>query len=562
MKYQFWKSKFTSVSSRLTLLAVLATVGLLAVGGIGWLGIVSVSDALRDTAENHMPAIRVVESMRATVTRLRLLSVESTSWGMEFDANDKYAAQAKLKQKYLAQLASEQEIYERFPKSEAESVAWQDLKTALIEWGAIETKINAGIESMAKLESDSEMAAMQASLKIIINKGQLKPQERVEKALDALVKLRIDSSLQAQGAASAQSGEAKNAMIIAVLLVGGLVIVLNWLIVRAIVIPLRKMRETIVYIGHNKDLTHRLSSQSQDETGQTIRALDELLTELQSAFRQVLESAAIIAETASNATQAADRVAKSSSAQSEAAAEMAASVEEMTVSIANVTDSAHDALQRAKVVGTDATESTTIINQGAKGMMTISQAVGEAGETIDSLGQQTKQINTIMAVIKEVADQTNLLALNAAIEAARAGEQGRGFAVVADEVRKLAERTGRSTQEINAMVSGMQLSAGIAVDRMKAVVTQVNDGATLSGLATSRMEGISESAQRVVGAVNEISDSLSEQNTTAHDIARRIEQIANMTEENSNAAAETSSVARTLDGLAADLRTISGQFKV
>ena len=315
-------------------------------------------------------------------------------------------------------------------------------------------------------------------------------------------------------------------------------------------------------MAQTKDFTVRADNKSSDEIGQTIRAFNDLLEEIQGSIRNVLENAAHIGSAAKNASVASSRVADSSTAQSEAAAEMAAAVEEMTVSINYVTDNSHEALARAKTAGDDASTSAAIIEQGSEGMTAISSSVREAGETIDALGQQSNEINGIMAVIKDVADQTNLLALNAAIEAARAGESGRGFAVVADEVRKLAERTAKSTQEINATVTSMQGSTRKAVERMKSVVSQVDEGKELSNQASSRMRGITGSAKSVESAVQDITESLSEQNIAAHEIAKQIEQVARMTDENSAAAAETADIAHKLDELAAGLRAAVEQFKV
>jgi methyl-accepting chemotaxis protein len=195
-------------------------------------------------------------------------------------------------------------------------------------------------------------------------------------------------------------------------------------------------------------------------------------------------------------------------------------------------------------------------------MTTIAQSVGEASKVIEVLGENSKEISNVVQVIREVADQTNLLALNAAIEAARAGEQGRGFAVVADEVRKLAERTAQSTGDISTMIGKIQVSANEAVEQMQKVVEQVESGQQLAQEAGKRILSIRDETGKVSDAMTEISNALKEQGEASNDIAKHVESIAQITDENNAAAEETSSNAQRLDELAKNVQDTIGQFKV
>ncbi|MFV9650388.1 methyl-accepting chemotaxis protein [Pseudomonas citrulli] len=241
---------------------------------------------------------------------------------------------------------------------------------------------------------------------------------------------------------------------------------------------------------------------------------------------------------------------------------IAAAVEQMSVSIGHVTVSTRDALVRAHEAGETASQGNEIITRNNCEMDLIAATVDDAGSTINDLGQQSDKISMVMQVIKDVAEQTNLLALNAAIEAARAGEQGRGFAVVADEVRQLAARTSRSSEEITLMVTTMQGSAREAMTSMHSVNGRVNAGKELSIQAATRMGTIRASAHQVSEAINLIASAIEQQSVATRDIAQRVEMVAQMSEENSVAAGLTSDISSQLNVLARSLQTTAGQFRV
>ena len=192
----------------------------------------------------------------------------------------------------------------------------------------------------------------------------------------------------------------------------------------------------------------------------------------------------------------------------------------------------------------------------------IALSVSSSAELINRLETQSREIASVVNVIKEVADQTNLLALNAAIEAARAGEQGRGFAVVADEVRKLAERTGNSTREITDTIDAMREGAQAASTAMMNAVEQVTASVSRASGACDMIRKIGEGSREAVGMVSEITDAIHEQSASSTSVAQSVERIAQMAEQSAAAAQGSADTAQQLNTLAQEMRMITDQYKL
>ncbi|MBT1072652.1 methyl-accepting chemotaxis protein [Pelotalea chapellei] len=336
----------------------------------------------------------------------------------------------------------------------------------------------------------------------------------------------------------------------------------SFFIIRSITKPLNQMRTTITDVEQTGDFTSRVTVTSTDEVGVTAQAFDDLMIALQQTFKEVLESVAKVLESSQSIWSTSSQVSVSVSNQSISTSAMAAAVEEMTVSISHVSDRAREALEISRQSGKLSTEGGTIITQAAAEMTRIADSVRHASHTIEEVSQHSNQIGEIVNTIEDIADQTNLLALNAAIEAARAGEQGRGFAVVADEVRALAERTTKATKEISGMIGAMQQSAHSAVDAMVSTVDRVNQGVSLANQAGVAIGQIKEGESQVDTVVNYISQALSEQSSVSNEFASQVEKVANITNENSAAATELADEANKLQELANIMQAAVGRFKI
>jgi methyl-accepting chemotaxis protein len=285
------------------------------------------------------------------------------------------------------------------------------------------------------------------------------------------------------------------------------------------------------------------------------------MDKLQSIICDVKSGAEQMSGTTDELAVVSERVASNSQQASQEAYSMAAQVEIMTYTLDSLASQAEEVQRVSAESGEHSKRGSDIIHAAADEMVNISTTVNESSRLIQDLGQQSTQISRIVNVIKEIADQTNLLALNAAIEAARAGEQGRGFAVVADEVRKLAERTSNSTMEITAMIDKIQTGTRLAIQSMDAGVTKVSAGAALAQQAEDAITQIKNGVEHVVNSVNEISASLKEQARSNSENAHKVESIAGLSEANSNAFHETAVTIKHIDELARNLSTLVGRFK-
>lgn len=371
---------------------------------------------------------------------------------------------------------------------------------------------------------------------------------------------RLAEATKEQALNSAAQGRSVSlgAMLAGVLVVG----MLGNLLLRAIKTSLSEIQSMIARVENDLDFTVRVKNSKDDEIGQMTMALNRLFDKLQGNLKAIASGAVAVADAADQMTTISGQVATASNQQSEAASTMAATVQQMTVSINHVADRAQEASSISSESGRLATSGEEVIGRTAGDIQDIALTVNEAAERIHGLERHSQQIANVVAVIKEVADQTNLLALNAAIEAARAGEQGRGFAVVADEVRKLAERTSSSTKEIAGTIDAMRTAAGDAVTGMQGVVAKVSVGVGHAQEANDSIKQIRGGSQEAVVRVEEIAVAIRQQGAATDNIAKQIERIAAMSEENHTAAANGAQAAESLEGLSTEMRRIVSAYRL
>jgi methyl-accepting chemotaxis protein len=381
--------------------------------------------------------------------------------------------------------------------------------------------------------------------------------QKLNASLDAINK-RIDvETSKTESSAVARISTAYGVVGIT-LLVG---VVLALAIARGISKSLQKIKTTITEVHRTGDFSIKVNYQSSDEIGEAARAFDALMMELQQAIGEVRISTEAVGDAVIAMATAGDKVKSGSAGQATAAASVAAAIEQTSVSISETASNAKaaDDLARRAHAGVD--NALSAMRKTVSNVDDIASLIRNTSQSIGQLDESSSKIGGIVQVIKEIADQTNLLALNAAIEAARAGEQGRGFAVVADEVRKLAEKTTQATNEIAGLIGSIQTQINGAVEQMGEANTLTGQGLTLVERSESALNAVVNDSSNLVENVRAIANAMSEQNNAVQQVSSSVERIAQITEENNVAAQSAAETATLLDDLSSQLRTAVARFK-
>jgi methyl-accepting chemotaxis protein len=336
------------------------------------------------------------------------------------------------------------------------------------------------------------------------------------------------------------------------------------LLVRAFVSrPIGQLVERVKDIATGDgDLTKRIGLDREDEIGILARYTDQFISKVHDIMCSVAGSAAEVATAATEVAASSDNIAKNMEQQSAQIAQAAAAVEEMSSSANTVSQRSGDAVTRAKSAGESATRGANSMEQTVGDMTAINDAVASSANIVTGLGKRGEQIGEVIAVINDIADQTNLLALNAAIEAARAGEHGRGFAVVADEVRKLAERTTASTQQIVDSINAIRTETGRAVQEINGGAEQVKAGVTRAKVAGQEIQTIVRSSQEVTDLIDQIAACTREQSTACQSAAAGIDDVRRAAQEAAAAANQSATASSELSSKSEQLDSLVRKFKL
>ncbi|SUD37989.1 chemotaxis transducer [Ectopseudomonas mendocina] len=524
---------------------VLSVTAAAALGAVGFWGQTQLSDALAqnelsvEALRNHLEGDMMHDALRADV--LAAFSVEP---------GDQAAAE-----QVRTDLREHAEWFKRTLAANAQLPLPADIQQAIAQ---SQPALNAYISEAEQITAAALRDAQAAKAGMPAFSQRFSELEARNEALSSLIEGQVSAARQSGQTAVHQ---ASIFLVTGIVLVSLLLGLITWSLMRRVLGPLQQSIDTARAIA-NGNLRGRIDVSRQDEAGQLLQALAEMQANLGRMISTITQHSDQLQHTARTVNGTAQGILQDSTQQAESATSMAAVMEQMIRNIAQVSSHAHDAKGISAHSGQLADSGGQVILGVVEGMNRIAEAVSSSSETITELGRSSEEIHSIIQVIKSIAEQTNLLALNAAIEAARAGEAGRGFAVVADEVRNLAARTAQSTQEITDMIGRIRSNTNLAVDSMQAGVTRVNDGVSLAHQAGDSINEIRDGAQRAAQVVGEISHTIGEQSEASNEVAQRVEQIAQMAQQNAQAVNELARSAEELERVAQGMRNAVMQFQV
>lgn len=354
-------------------------------------------------------------------------------------------------------------------------------------------------------------------------------------------------------------------------LIGGIMALMTIILLFATAVPIvNGIKGSIVQVVNSLkdiaqedgDLTVRIVSNNQDEIGDLVHWFNQFMEKLQGVVKDIVNASLPLSELAQNLNQLTDDTNKTIDVQQRSAGQAKTAVDEMTHSVSAVAESAAEAASAAGDASSAADDGQAVVNHTVHSIQELAANVEDTAEVIRKLEDDSNQVGVVLDVIKGIAEQTNLLALNAAIEAARAGEQGRGFAVVADEVRTLASRTQQSTEQIQKTIEQLQNAARSAVSVMAKGTEQATTSVETANKAGASLTVITETISRITSMNDQIARSTGDQQTVARTISNNVDEIHSRTEETAASSKKLASVSAELAQLAQHLEGITKQFKV
>jgi methyl-accepting chemotaxis protein len=539
--------KNLDVAGRITIMVVVSAIALLVVGLVGLSVGNSEKISIQEIHDNDLQSIVVLANVRQSFTEIRVAAYKSLSMkeNIQKNAEDEFEIKAK---EAIRNLKDYERLISNNEDRKLLDADRENIQTYL-------TFMNNQVFSLIRQGQNEAAGGLMIRQGVDLGQAAI---NGIDSHMGFNLKRADDSASLALSSASTGRNISIACLAAGLLLVTGI----GFFLAREIRERLKRLSAFINTVSQSLDFTPRIRITRMDELGTTGHAFNKLLDRMCASLKSIATGVQAVAEASDHLADTSKQVATASSHQSDAASNVAATVEEMTVSINHVGDRAQEANLQSNESERLADEGEKIILQTAQDIHEIADTVNQAAKLIADLEADSKKISGVISVIKEVADQTNLLALNAAIEAARAGEQGRGFAVVADEVRKLAERTASSTQEITHTITAMNNSAGNAVASMQGVVSKVTIGVSRARETSESIQQIGVGCRSAVSTVAEITSAIREQGAATNNIAVQVERIAQMSEESSAAASESSAAALHLDELAHEMQQIVSAYRI
>ncbi|MDI2593392.1 methyl-accepting chemotaxis protein [Pseudomonas sp. N3-W] len=496
--------------------------------------------------ESSVPSIKALDEFTQITLRLRVLSYRLLI-NREPDVQQKTI---ELFDQRNQQIRAAQADYEKVITSPQERAAYDQYVQLLSQYRQLEDRM----KSLSRNNQIDE-------LRTLLNTDLLTNSEATNTVLNRLMQINNDQAVQINGQAADQYSSAFNLVVTLLVIATGLTFLFAWLLTNSITKPIANALSAAEEIAEG-DLTRPITVDGEDEAGRLLAAMAKMQNKLRDTLQRISGSATQLASAAEELNSVTDESARGLTQQNNEIEQAATAVNEMTSAVEEVARNAVSTSEASKNATTSAGDGRDLVQETVSAIERMSADVQSTATLIGDLANESRDIGKVLDVIRGLADQTNLLALNAAIEAARAGEAGRGFAVVADEVRALAHRTQQSTSEIERMIGSIQSGTEHAVDSMRNSTERAE-----STLNIARGAGLSlDTINSAIVEINErnlvIASAAEEQAQVAREVDRNLVNIRDLSVQSATGANQTSAASSELSRLALDLNNMVGRFSL
>lgn len=502
--------------------------------------------ATEDITLSSVPSIRALDEFTQLTLRLRVLSYRLLT-NREPEVQQKTLEAFELRNQ---QIRTAQAVYEKLIEGAEERSAYDEYVRLLGQYHQIE-------ERMKSLSQANQVD----DLRKMLNTELLSNSEQVNAVLTRLLELNNKMALATNQDAEDQYNMAFN-MVVSLLVIATLLTVLfAWLLTRSITLPISQALEAAEEVAEG-NLTRPIKVDGNDEAGRLLAAMAKMQDKLRDTLQRIAGSATQLASAAEELNAVTDESARGLTQQNNEIEQAATAVNEMTSAVEEVARNAVSTSEASRNATTSAGDGRDLVQETVSAIERMSGDVQATATLIGDLANESRDIGKVLDVIRGLADQTNLLALNAAIEAARAGEAGRGFAVVADEVRALAHRTQQSTSEIERMIGSIQAGTEHAVDSMRNSTERAESTLNIAKGAGMSLDTINTAIVEINERNLVIASAAEEQAQVAREVDRNLVNIRDLSVQSATGASQTSAASSELSRLAVDLNAMVGRFRL
>ncbi|HTR67112.1 MAG TPA: HAMP domain-containing methyl-accepting chemotaxis protein [Terriglobales bacterium] len=506
-----------------------------------------VNSSTLDLSTNWLPSVNAVDKLALDASAVRRAELNVL---LSRDKDSVTRAENLLRER-LPRIAEDEQAYERLISSDQERQTYQEFRKAWDQY----------LDAQKRAIDLFDKGKYEDSTQVSQTEG-FEASSAAFKALDNDVALNVKSGTESGASAAAVYSSSRYwviGILVAAVAVG---FVIATAIARSMSTAATDMLAQIEEIAGNNLAVDDMDIRAQDEIGLAGAALNKMKNNLREIIQSVAGTAEHVASASEEISSSASQQSQGAETQKDQTAQVATAMQEMSSTVLQVSENSAKAADASQKAAETARHGGGIVDETLAKMRVIAGSVSATAKKVDELGKSSDQIGRIIGVIDDIADQTNLLALNAAIEAARAGEQGRGFAVVADEVRKLAERTTSATKEIATMIRTVQDETKVAVAAMEEGNRQVEEGVTTTAKAGDSLREIIHMSEQVGEMITHIATAATEQSSATEEINNNMEQIAKLVKESAEGAKQSAQACQDLSGLALDLQKIVSNFKL